>query len=92
MRHALGFIQLTVGLWCLQAFPLMGWACPWCKDALFAPGESAARAGAAQGYAWSIGLLLLVPSSLIVGIGVLLARASRKQFSTTDDSGSHVPR
>ena len=76
----------------LLLMPALATACPWCKDALFAPGESAARAGAAQGYAWSIGLLLLVPSSLIVGIGVLLARASRKRFSTTDDSGSHVPR
>lgn len=56
----------------------VAWACPFCKDALF--DVSQARQGwyTAQGYAWSIGLLLGVPIGLVGTVAVLIVRARRR--------------
>ncbi len=43
-------------------------ACPGCKEALFDPQQLPQRLRAAQGYAWSIAALLLVPAAMIGGL------------------------
>lgn len=45
-------------------------ACQWCKDLM--------GWGLAQGFAWSIGLLLTVPVLLVAAITVLVVRAARR--------------
>ena len=57
----------------------LGWApralaCPGCKDALVEP----ARLGMARGFAWSIGLLLVVPLVLVTTVAWQLAQAARQ--------------
>ena len=54
------------------------WACPWCQDALFAPGEAAAKSGMAKGYAWSIAALLGVPTLLVGTTALAIIRAVRR--------------
>ena len=46
-------------------------ACQFCKDFM--------SWGLAKGFAWTIGLLLLVPFSLVAVITVLLVRTARRQ-------------
>ena len=53
-------------------------ACPMCAEALFAPGEGAARAGLARGYLVSIATLLGIPLLLVGGIATMVARAVRR--------------
>ena len=74
----------------IGAFFLLGiarvWACPWCKDALFSPGESAAQSGAAKGYAWSIGILLGLPVLMLAVMTFAVIRSARraKRLSVKD--------
>ncbi|MBI3087327.1 MAG: DUF420 domain-containing protein [Candidatus Omnitrophica bacterium] len=51
-------------------------ACPMCSEALFAPGEGAARAGLVKGYAVSVAVLLGIPLLLIGGIAAMVVRAA----------------
>ncbi len=53
--------------------------CPGCKDALFDPGQLPQRLAYAKGYAMSIGLLLLVPVTLIGSIAALIIRAQHRR-------------
>ena len=53
-------------------------ACPGCKEALIDPSQLHQRLSAAKGYALSIGLLLLVPLTLIATVAVLLVRSHRR--------------
>ena len=69
---------------------MSAWACPLCKEGLFSPGESAARSGAAQGYAWSIALLLGVPLAMLIGISALIARAGHRRAMRSADSGTKL--
>ena len=75
----------------IGAFFLLGiarvWACPWCKDALFSPGEAASQSGAAKGYAWSIGLLLGLPVLMLSVIALVVIRSARrtKRLSVKDE-------
>jgi len=59
-------------------FSGIAWACPFCKDALFDVSQARQGLQTAQGYAWSIGLLLGVPIGLIGGIATLIMRAQRR--------------
>ncbi len=52
-------------------------ACPWCKGALFSPGEAAAKSGLAKGYALSIAALLGIPLLLVGGIAFAVIRSMR---------------
>ena len=62
-------------------FPGAALACPFCKEALFDPGQIQQKLSMAKGYAMSIALLLSVPALLIGGVTVLIARASRRHKS-----------
>ena len=62
----------------LCVFPTVAMACPWCKDALFSPGESAAQSGAAKGYALSIGILLGLPVLMLAVIALAVIRSIRR--------------
>ncbi|MBI4341925.1 MAG: hypothetical protein HY599_00985 [Candidatus Omnitrophica bacterium] len=73
-----GAIILLIGLVTLLA-PAVAHACPGCKEALFDPGQLVEKLATSKGYALSIGLLLLVPFTLVGGIAVAVARASRKR-------------
>lgn len=53
-------------------------ACPMCKELLFDPAQVQQRLSTARGYALSIGVLLMVPVSLIVGIATLILRAKHR--------------
>ncbi len=53
-------------------------ACPGCKEALFDPSELGQRLATAKGYAFSIGLLLLVPFGLVSALALAIVRARRK--------------
>jgi hypothetical protein len=64
----------------------IAWACPGCKEALFDPGEIVQRVSTARGYALSIGLLLGVPASMILGITALIVRSRRKSAQTRIDT------
>jgi len=57
----------------------IAWACPFCKDALFDVSQARQGLQTAQGYAWSIGLLLGVPIGLIGGVATLIMRAQRRR-------------
>lgn len=48
-------------------------ACQWCKDLM--------SWGLAQGFAWTIGLLLAVPFLLVAVITWRLSRAARRQVN-----------
>ncbi len=61
----------------LLALPALAAACPMCKEALFDPGQLPQRLSTARGYALSIGVLLLVPLSLIVSVVMLIMHAKR---------------
>jgi len=54
------------------------WACPLCREALFAPQETHATRRLAQGYALSITTLLGTPLLLVGGIAGLLITATRR--------------
>ena len=69
-------VALLIATWCLVQTRV--WACPWCKDALFSPGESAAQSGAAKGYAWSIGILLGLPVLMLAVITFAVMRSIRR--------------
>jgi len=53
-------------------------ACPGCKEALFDPGQLAEKITTAKGYAFSIGVLLMVPFILTTVLTLLIARSIRK--------------
>jgi hypothetical protein len=73
-----GVVVLTFAF-LLLTFTGVVWACPGCKEALFDPGQLKQRLSLAKGYAWSIGLLLLVPFLLVGGLSVGIIRAVRRQ-------------
>ena len=52
-------------------------ACPACKDMLVDPEQLAQRLGMAKGFAWSIGLLIGMPTLLVGTLTVRLIRAHR---------------
>ena len=66
------------------------WACPLCKEALFEPGNLTQRLGTASGYAWSIALLLTIPTLLVGGIITLIVRAQRRQGTRMKEMGMRV--
>ena len=82
-RLIYSFTNLLV-LMCFSAQGAL--ACPWCKDALFSPGESASQSGAAKGYALSIGLLLGLPVLMLSVIALAVIRSARraKRLSVKD--------
>ncbi len=67
---------LIAACWLLIAQDVM--ACPLCKEALFDPSQLHQRISTAKGYALSIGLLLLVPTSLIAGVAMSIIRSARR--------------
>ena len=69
-------------------FPMVGWACPGCKEALFDPGELPQKLATARGYALSIGLLLLVPFGLVGGLAALVGLAQRRKHRGQGVRGS----
>ena len=52
-------------------------ACPFCRDALFAPAEAAVQRAAANGYLVSIVTLIGVPLLLVAGMVVWIVRSAR---------------
>ena len=61
-----------------------GWAhavlaCPGCKDALVDPAQVGTRLGMARGFAWSIGLLLAMPATLIGAVTLRVVWAARQR-------------
>jgi len=70
------FLVSLLLFWFLM--PAVVMACPFCKDALFDVGQARQGLQTAQGYAWSIGLLLGVPIGLIGGVATLIMRAQRR--------------
>ena len=73
-----GFLVL-LALAVLLCMPATAMACPGCKEALFDPGQLSQKLSMAKGYALSIGLLLMVPATLIGGITALVIRASKSR-------------
>ena len=71
------FLILLPFAFCL--LPSTGWSCPGCKEALFDPAQLPQRLSTARGYALSIGLLLMVPATLIGGLTALIVRAQRRR-------------
>ena len=69
-------LLLVSGLWSLISE--CAWACPLCKEALFAPGEGQAFSQAAHAFNLSIVTLAAVPFLLVGGIAWLLVRSSRR--------------
>ena len=55
------------------------WACPGCKDALVDPAQVGTRLGMARGFAWSIGLLLAMPATLIGAVTLRVVWAARQR-------------
>ena len=53
-------------------------SCPGCKEALFDPQQAQQSIRLAQGYALSIGLMLLTPAALIGGVAALILRSVRR--------------
>ncbi len=70
------FLLLVSGLWSLVSD--CSWACPFCKDALFSPGEGQALSRAAHAFDLSIVALAAVPFLLVGGIAWLIVRSSRR--------------
>ena len=62
-------------------FSAVVWACPFCKEALFDPGQLQQKLSTARGYAMSIALFLSVPAVLVGGVAALIVRASRRHKS-----------
>jgi len=54
-------------------------ACPGCKEALFDPGQLPQKLATAKGYAWSIGLMLVVPAGLVSLLAAAIVRAQRRK-------------
>ena len=75
----LGHFATLVLLSALLFFPAIVNACPGCKEALFDPGQLQQKLSTAQGYAWSIALLLACPAVLVLGVTALVVRASRRR-------------
>ena len=65
----------------LLAFSTVAWACPFCKEALFDPGQLQQKLSTARGYAMSIALFLSVPAVLVGGVAALIVRAFRRHKS-----------
>ncbi len=59
--------------------PSLVMACPFCKEALFDPGQAQQKLTTAKGYALSIGLLLSMPLGLVGGVTALVVRAYRRR-------------
>jgi heme/copper-type cytochrome/quinol oxidase subunit 2 len=53
-------------------------ACPLCAEALFSPGESAAKSRLLWGYVVSVVTLLGIPVLLVGGIAIAITRAARR--------------
>ena len=62
--------------WMLYHMPAAE-ACPACKDMLVDPEQLTQRLGMAKGFAWSIGLLIGMPTLLVSTLTVRLIRAHR---------------
>jgi len=65
------------------------WACPFCKDALFSPGEGQALSRAARAFNLSIVTLAAVPFLLVGGIAWLIVRSSRRLPATGREAARH---
>ncbi len=53
-------------------------ACPWCKDALWSPGDASAQAYLARGYNLTILGLMAIPLLLVGGLATLIIRSARR--------------
>ena len=59
--------------------PSLAWTCALCKEALFDPSQIQQKIATAKGYALSIGLMLMMPLSLVGGVTTLVVRAYRRR-------------
>ena len=77
-RRSKCFLVAFIGLWMAAAVaPAVARACPGCKEAAFDDPLEAERAqSTAKGYGMAIGVMLLVPVSLISGIAFQIARSA----------------
>ena len=73
------FLMLTILVF--FASSAVAWACPFCKEALFDPGQLQQKLSTARGYAMSIALFLSVPAVLVGGVAALIVRAFRRHKS-----------
>ena len=84
-------IRLAWTLLGVLGLPAFAWACPGCKEALFDPGQLSQKLATARAYSLSVGLLLLVPASLILGVAVAVIRASRRRPPGADAGSVDTP-
>ena len=82
MRSVRHFFRFAKCLTLLLVWASVAEACPGCKEALFEPGKVSQLISTARGYALSIGLMLLVPASLIACLALLIIRSARRQGRT----------
>lgn len=75
-----------IGLWAASA---VADACPFCKDALFSPGEGQALSRAAHAFDLSIVALAAVPFILVGSIAWLIVRSSRRLSATGREAARH---
>ena len=88
MTHLFRLLPSAFRLLLLSAFRLLpsafcvltevAEACPFCKDALWAPGGAATQSRLAQGFAFTILGMITVPLVLVGGIAVLVVRSARR--------------
>lgn len=58
--------------------PTLAWGCPNCKEVLVESGQLGSRLGMARGFAWSIGLLLVMPALLVAAVTLRVVWAARQ--------------
>ncbi len=71
------FVCLLIAVCCLLVSRLT-WACPFCSEALFSPGQAAAQQGVWKGYLVSIAVLICIPLVLVGTIALVIVRAMRR--------------
>ena len=72
-------VMLLVGVVVCVGLPVTVMACPTCKEALFDPAQAQQVLKAAQGYAFSIGLMIGTPLLLVGGLATLIVRQARRK-------------
>jgi len=78
MKNKLLFLFLAWWLW-----PVIVWACPFCSEALFSPGQTAAQQGVWKGYLVSIAVLIGIPLALVGTVACVIVRAIRRSRRVT---------
>ena len=76
------WIGVVIGL----LAPAAAWACPGCKEALFDPAQGEQVVRTAQGYALSIGLLLVTPALCVGGLTWWIVRQARRRAQSEIDT------